>query len=65
MLAQWATKLASLRVGGGERWSGTIESEEDSAGDKQWRMVRRVVVPPGVMLQQVYRYVLQPVPLML
>ena len=55
VLAQWATKLASLRVGGGERWTGTIESEEDGAGDKQWRMVRRVVVPPGVMLQQVYR----------
>lgn len=55
VLAQWATKLASLRVGGGERWAGTIESEEDGAGDKQWRMVRRVVVPPGVMLQQVYR----------
>jgi hypothetical protein len=61
VLAQWATKLASLRVGGGERWTGTIESEEDGAGDKQWRMVRRVVVPPGVMLQQVYRCaVMQP-----
>jgi hypothetical protein len=55
VLAQWATKLASLRVGGGERWTGTIEDEEDSDGGKQWRVVRRVVVPPGVMLQQVYR----------
>jgi hypothetical protein len=56
VLAQWATKLANLRVGGGERWTGTIEAEEDvSGGKQQWRVVRRVVVPPGVMLQQVYR----------
>lgn len=54
-MAQWTTKLANLRMGGGERWTGTIESEEDAAGDTQWRVVRRVVVPPGVMLQQVYR----------
>jgi hypothetical protein len=56
-LAQWASKLAGLKVGGGERWTGTIESEEDVAGTgaKQWRVVRRIVVPPGVALTQVYR----------
>lgn len=55
-LAQWASKLAGMKVGGGERWTGTIESEEDAGtGNKQWRVVRRIVVPPGVALTQVFR----------
>lgn len=55
-LAQWASKLAGIKVGGGERWTGTIESEEDAGtGNKQWRVVRRIVVPPGVALTQVFR----------
>ena len=59
MLAQWATKLAGLRVGGGDRWSGVLEAEDDAAssdGATRYRIARRITVPPGVALTQIYRW---------
>lgn len=56
VLAQWASHLGGVRMAGGERFAGTLEMQEDpGSGGRTRQVVRRMTVPPGVVLTQVFR----------
>lgn len=56
VLVKWSTELAGKKVMGGEKWAGVLEKTTDGEeGAATQRVVRRIVVPPGVQLTQVFR----------